>query len=529
MTTNRTHLRNLLDFSARLRTYARNTVTVEEAWGTLIDQRLNRERNFLELLKTSVFENPRSPYLSLFEWAGLGYAEVERLVEDKGLDETLEVLYESGVYVTFEEFKCREPIRRGDREMTPRESDFDNLNLDSVISGSSGGSSGRATRSKIDLDHIGQCSKQATVSLAEHGVHDAPMFSWWGILPSAMGLMMGLRPVHFGRRVERWYATYNRNESGMGWKYALVTYLIVLLARFHGLKIPFPVSTPLDRADRVARELERAVRAHGKAFLVSTVSKCVRISVAAQKQAINLEGVVFLGSSEPVTPAKYDAIRASGARFISLYATTECGHIGLPCLNPADLTDMHLMSNNVALIQRPKDVLGRTVDAFHVTSLLPSNPKMMINVQSDDFGIVEERDCGCPFYENGFRTHVRQMSSYSKLTGEGVTLVGSDMERILEHDLPKKFGGSLLDYQLVEEETPEGFTKLLLYVSPDIPSVDEDAVLHEFHSAMRHSHGALRLADVEFESGNVVSVRRERPLLTAQGKHFPIRTLSLNS
>lgn len=523
----RSTLGTYLNFSARLRAYARNTVTEEEARQTLVEQHLTREDNFLSILKTNVFGYPGSPYKVLFEWAGLTYEDVERMIVEQGLEDALEALYDAGVYVTFEEFKGRVPIRRGAREFSPEENAFDNLNLDSIISGLSGGSSGRATRSVMDLDHIAQCGKQAAVCLSVHGAYDAPMLTWWGILPDAMGLMLGLRPAHTGRRVSKWFATYSRNESGTGWRYVLMTYLVIFMARFHGLKIPFPKSMPLDDTLPVVRALEDTLRVHGKAFLVTTVSKCVRISITARENGIDLNGVMFLGSSEPVTPAKYEAIVASGAKFISLYAATEMGHIGLPCLNPADLTDMHFMSNNLAMIQRPKQVLDQTVDAFHFTSLLSTNPKMLINVQSDDFGIVEVRDCGCPFHEMGFHRHLRQMSSYMKLTSEGVTLIGSDMERILEKALPEKFGGSPLDYQLVEEETPDGLTKLVLYVDPSVPIADEKELLAVFMGAMKHSAPAVRLARAEFQTGNVVTVRRDKPILTSRGKHFPIRTLKM--
>ena len=42
--------------------------------------------------------------------------------------------------------------------------------------------------------------------------------------------------------------------------------------------------------------------------------------------------------------------------------------------------------------------------------------------------------------------------SYEKLTGEGVTFMGSELLTLLEKILPGKFGGSVSDYQLVEEE-----------------------------------------------------------------------------
>ena len=63
------------------------------------------------------------------------------------------------------------------------------------------------------------------------------------------------------------------------------------------------------------------------------------------------------------------------------------------------------------------------------TSLLPATPKIMLNVQLDDYGLIEERHCGCPLESFGYTTHLRQIRSYSKLTGAGVTLIGTEMVR----------------------------------------------------------------------------------------------------
>ena len=132
-------------------------------------------------------------------------------------------------------------------------------------------------------------------------------------------------------------------------------------------------------------------------------------------------------------------------------------------------------------------------------------------------------------YDMGFTTHIRQISSFRKLTGEGVTLVGSDMVHILEHILPSQFGGSLLDYQLVEEENEQGFTKLVLYVNPSVSIKDETALLEAFLDAMKNSMPSVRLAQAEYRTGDVVTIRREKPFVTSRGKHFPIRTLNMKS
>src|SRR5207248_5736504 len=140
---------------------------------------------------------------------------------------------------------------------------------------------------------------------------------------------------------------------------------------------------------------------------------------------------------------------------------------------------VHFFKDGLALIQHSRPVPGAelTVDAFHFTTLLSTSPKLLLNVESDDYGLMETRSCGCPLESYGYTEHLRQIRSFRKLTGEGVTLVGSEMVHILEEVLPSRFGGSPLDYQLVEEEDEQGFTRLGLVVSPRIEIADEAAVI----------------------------------------------------
>ncbi len=57
-------------------------------------------------------------------------------------------------------------------------------------------------------------------------------------------------------------------------------------------------------------------------------------------------------------------------------------------------------------------------------------------------GVIEQRSCGYPLESYGYSEHLREIHSFRKLTGEGVTLVGNEMVRILEEVLPARFGGS---------------------------------------------------------------------------------------
>ena len=169
-----------------------------------------------------------------------------------------------------------------------------------------------------------------------------------------------------------------------------------------------------------------------------------------------------------MTPAKRGRIESAGARVIIDYQISGLSRRGLRLPAPADANDQHLLTHHLAVIQARARSGRDQVDALLYTSLLPHAPRVSLNVESDDYGVLEERRCGCPLEALGLHTHVRGVRSFRKLTAEGVTLVGSDMERVLESVLPARFGGSALDYQLAEEEDERGFTRIVVRVAPSI-------------------------------------------------------------
>jgi hypothetical protein len=146
----------------------------------------------------------------------------------------------------------------------------------------------------------------------------------------------------------------------------------------------------------------------------------------------------------------------------------------------------------------------------------------MLNVESDDYGVIETRSCGCPLESYGFTEHVRHIRSFRKLSGEGVTLVGSEMLHILEEVLPARFGGSPLDYQLLEEEDEQGFTRLSLLINPKVEIENEDEVIAAVLEALRHGSVAADMARAIWAQAGTLCVKRIAPVWTAQGKLMPL-------
>jgi hypothetical protein len=165
------------------------------------------------------------------------------------------------------------------------------------------------------------------------------------------------------------------------------------------------------------------------------------------------------------------------------------------------------------------------VDAFLFTSLLPSAPKVLLNVESGDYGIVERRDCGCGLAALGLRDHISEIRSFEKLSGEGMTFVQTDLLRVVEEVLPARFGGTSADYQVLEEEGQDGILRLLLIVSPDIGPLDEEAVRQNFLEELGRGGGLSRFGAAMWQRAGTVRVRRQRPVATKVGKILPFHLL----
>jgi len=135
---------------------------------------------------------------------------------------------------------------------------------------------------------------------------------------------------------------------------------------------------------------------------------------------------------------------------------------------------------------------------------------------------VDDRDCGCTWAKLGFTRHVRDIRSFRKLTGEGITLVGSDLERVLDEVLPARYGGSALDYQFAEEEDERGFTRLILRVAPAIALGDEAEATDFVLKALDQTGSGGMLVQATWRQAGTLRIRRESPTVGGRGKVLPL-------
>ena len=145
-----------------------------------------------------------------------------------------------------------------------------------------------------------------------------------------------------------------------------------------------------------------------------------------------------------------------------------------------------------------------------------------LNVEIDDYGVVEERTCGCLLEQCGFTRHLHQVRSFRKLSGDGVTLLGGEMIVILEQVLPARFGGSPLDYQLLEEEDARGFTRLTLLVDPKVRLDEEARIVEVVLEELGRGSVAADLSQTLWRQAGTLRIERRPPIWTQRGKLLPL-------
>jgi len=325
----------------------------------------------------------------------------------------------------------------------------------------------------------------------------------------------------FGNRFVKWFST----GGGGSWLYRLAAAYVHHLAR-RLASFPAPEFAPLGEAEKVGEYVIGMVAAGMRPCVSTSPSAAVRLCLAMQERGRSLRNVRFMLVSEPLTRARRQVIEAAGAGASSIYAFAEGGNVGAQCPNPTVADDVHVALDAYAVVQRARTLSdGEIVDAQLFTAFRPACPKVMLNAEIGDYAVMETRRCGCLFDELGYDRHLHSIRSFQKLSGEGVTFIGADILRLLEEILPRRFGGSLADYQLIESQDARGLPQYALLVSPEVGGLDERALVATFLEELGKLRPPYRFMANQWAQANILRVRRQRPLATARGKVLPFRTL----
>jgi hypothetical protein len=513
-------LRGVLGYALALPRFLRRPLTAEEARSVIADGVRLREQRFLLVLERAVYGRGQSPYARLLRAAGIELGDLRSLVSADGIEGALGRLYDAGVFVTLEELRGRKPIDRLGVRTTARAGTFDNPLLGTRVTGRGLGSRGRPRRTIMSLEDLGHSAASTRLFFDAFGLGGRPVAFWRPVPPARAGLGHGLQLLKIGERVDRWFSQ-TRLARRPDPNFALTWYTL-LAVRAAGKRLPAPEHVPLDQAERVAAWLAARTAEGRPAKLNAPASSALRVCKAASDRGLDVSGTFFRVGGEPFTAAKARVIAEAGGRAACHYTTSEIGRVGVACGAPGELDDVHLLTDKLAVIQRERRVGadGSKVAALHVSTVSPAARRIMLNVEIDDYAVLEERHCGCPFDEVGLSVHLHTIRSYDKLMSEGMSFLGGELLRLVEEVLPARFGGGPGDYQLVEEEV-EGLPKVGVVISPDVGRLDDEVVVETVLEELSGPAYRTLMAQV-WRDGRTVRVVRRRPAATGSGKILPL-------
>jgi hypothetical protein len=519
-----------LRFALCLPSFLRQPTSLGEARAALPRRFEERPTVFLAFLRRAVYEGPRNPYRELLALARCEWDDVVHLVRRDGVEGALAALFRCGVYLTVDEYKSGRPLRRGSATVETRPGLFRNPLVTSHVQGRTSGSRGPGTPVPIDFAWLRERAVDVSLSLDARGGRRIA-HATWGTPGAGLG---NLRTAAAGVVQERWFwnldPVADRLHPRHRWAYRAVR-LGCALARY---PLPRPERVPYGQPARILEWMSATLRTGRQPNLFTFVSPAVRLCQIAAETGVDLTGARFTVTGEPLTAARLAVIRRAGADAVLTYGAMEAGgDIAESCLAASEPDDVHVLQDLYALIQPGPDgaVPGLPARALLVSTLRPTAPYVLLNVSLGDQAELAHRACGCALERLGWTRHLHSIRSYEKLTAGGMTVLDADVIRVLEEALPERFGGGPIDYQLVEDEGPEGAARLRLLVHPRVGALVEQEVVDLVLRAIAAGSGSGRVTALNWRQAGILRVERRAPLTTRTGKvlHLTREPRALNA
>lgn len=500
-----------------LRRLVRHPVTREEAVRTVAEEVRTRGDRFVRMLDALVWPYPSSPTHQLLANAGVEAGDVRALVAAHGLDGALGRLRDEGVYVSYEEYAGKDEARRGSATFHFAPSDFFNPVVDADYMASTGGSRGAGTSMELSFAWQRRQGVQRAIQYPMTGVAGAPTAVWLPVFPSAAGFGAVMKISAGGNRPERWFSQIPGRLEGVAGHKQRANRLLPVLSTFTRTGLPSPEHVPSDDPEPVVAWLQDALGREGRAALTGYASSITAAARWAVDRGVDLTGVVVFPASEPVTAGKLAAMRAAGMRPYPMYALVPEGTVAMACEH-CDDEEYHLWEHEVAVVtrRRPRGD-GSEVDAFCLTSLDTLAPRVLLNVENDDYGEVRhDVPCACALDDLGLRTRLARIRGISKVVAAGITLEGEAFDEIAERVLPAAIGGGPGDFQFVEGDANDG-PAMTLRIHPRLADVDESAAVATVLEALGRTDNGVLATTVWGEDGGL-RVERRAPTTTKAGK-----------
>lgn len=492
----------------RLRSYFRRPITREAALAEVRRRHEQRDQTFLAIARSAIYQQPDSPYRQLLQTAGCEYGDLERLVVREGVEGALSTLFRQGVYLTVDEYKGRRATVRGGRTLAVDPQRLRNPLARSDIFAQTSGSRGPRTVTGFDLSFVRDCAVNTLLFLDARGGADWVKADWEG--PGGGAAFRLLKFNSFGAPPAAWFTRNPRDVLRQ--RTEVNSEFMRVGGRLAGRPFPHALHVPHERPLPIAEWMQNVLRGGRKPHMYGFVSSIVRLCQAASEAGIDLTGAEFTLIGEPITAARLATVRKSGATGIARYGTIEAGPIGYGCLRPDAPDDVHLLQDRVAVIQAGAGHgTALPPEAILLTTLSPMTPFVFLNVSMGDQAHVTHRSCGCAMESWCRGPHLHAILSYEKLTAAGLTLLDTDIVRVLEEVLPARFGGVPTHYQLLEDEGEDGQPRLALLVHPAVGAIDEPDVIRAFRAGIGADGGV-------WDTPGFLRVERRAPEPTASGK-----------
>ena len=495
----------------------RHPVSLAEAQRTVAEEARDAGSRLLRVLDDLVWPHPASPTRWLLDAAGVEPADARALVAERGLVGALEDLRDAGVHVTYEEYHGRAEVRRGSASTTFDPAAFFNPVVPADYMASTGGSRSAGTPMELSFAWQRRQGVQRAIQYDMAGVARAPTAVWLPVFPSAAGFGAVMKITAGGNRPERWFSQIPGRLEGVAGHKQVANRLLPALSWFTRTGLPSPEHVPSDEPEPVVRWLRGALDRAGRATITGYASSLTAAARWAVEHGVDLGGVVAYPASEPVTAGKLAAMRAAGMDPRPMYAFVPEGTVGLAC-HRCDDEEYHLWEHELAVVtrRRPRGD-GTDVDAYCITSLDELAPRVLVNVENDDYGEVRrDVDCDCALGQLGLRTRLAHIRGISKVVAAGVTLEGTAFDDLAERELPARLGGGPGDYQFVERDDEHG-TSIALRIHPRVGAVDEDAAVNAVRDALAATDNGL-LASAVWHRGGGLRVERAAPTTTKAAK-----------
>ncbi|MBN2408135.1 MAG: hypothetical protein JXE07_00235 [Candidatus Aminicenantes bacterium] len=456
--------------------------------------------------------------MKLMKMAGCQWNDVRELADKEGVEGALSALVKNGIYLTAHEFHGRHPVERGNTCFHINPLDLRNPYAQKDIPVRSSGSRSSGTPVLMDLAFFRDTAMDTVAYLSARESLTSSKAVWE--VPGGVALYRILTLSCSGAPPEKWFSQLDMRSRRMDWRYRGSAKVLKLGGRLAGQPMPTPRYISLESPLPIIRWMRECLSEGRTPHLFTFASSAVRLCRYAYDAQIDLTGVQITMSGEPITRTRLETVQRSHAEAFPAIGSAECGYLGYGCMQPNNPDDMHFLKDLHALIQPGPAARGSRLreNSLLISSLRSSAPIVMLNVSLGDTASMERRECGCALGEMGLDIHIHGIRSFEKLTCGGMAFFDSDLIRILEVDLPSRFGGTPTDYQLVEEEDAEGKPLLKLIIHPRLGHLPKDKIKKALLNCVASHRGAEKLTAQIWKDGDIIVIESGYPITTSTGK-----------